>query len=298
MIKQLKSIYPSLIIEQSNKINRSSDYQWFITPDNEIVGIKKTELNTKDQTLLSFFLTPYNGAHAPVTEHEQVWYQLVNEQSDTDFSNKPDTFRFILFTLSEPLADQTDFRAALDGLYSTRPAIIWVDQQSGVIIEEDDLNDEDFTSYDEIIEVFTTDFYLDVKFYIGPYLTDVTKAPSYFSWIQESYQQINEFSIKPVMNYVTAIPYLLTTMKEANDFQFMIDGTLKDTVEDEELLRSIQVFLECNSNVSLAAKELYMHRNSLQYRIDKFIERTNIDVKQFENALSVYLILLLKRHFD
>lgn len=298
MIEKLRKIYTSLIIKQPNQIEQSADYQWFITPANEIIGIEKQELDKKDQLLLRLFMSPYHGAHPPVTTREKNWYQLIIEQEEPSAIQKPSLYRFTLFNLSEPLSDPTDFRTAIDGLYSTCPAIVWVNQLSGIIIEEEIMIDEDMLSYEEMIEVFTTDFYLDVQFYVGPYLSDLNKAHTYFAWMQDSFEVINTFSTKPVMSYVTAIPYLLTTITDQTDGRFLIDAILKDTADDEELLRSIQIFLECNSNVSLAAKELYMHRNSLQYRIDKFIERTNIDVKQFENALAVYLILLLKRHFD
>ncbi|OLG03008.1 Fis-type helix-turn-helix domain protein [Bacillus paralicheniformis] len=38
---------------------------------------------------------------------------------------------------------------------------------------------------------------------------------------------------------------------------------------------------------------MFIHRNSLQYRIDKFIERTAIDIRQFEEAAAVYLMMHL-----
>src|SRR5699024_4503873 len=235
------------------------------------------------------------GAHPPITRQQKAWSKLIYEHDQTAFHDQKFNYRFTLFTLSEPLLEPTDFKEAIDGLYSNRPTILWVDQQMGMIIEEEQLDEEDI-SYDEMIEVFTTDFYLDVQFYIGPYLADLQKASGYFHWMEKSFEKINAFSVKPVMNYINAVPYLLPTMKNDQDIQFLIQSILKETIEDEELLRTIQTFLECNSNVSLAAKKMYMHRNSLQYRIDKFIEKTTIDVKQFEGALSVYLILLLKRN--
>lgn len=298
MINQLKKIFPSLINSQENTAEYSKAYSWFVTPENEIIGIKKTELDKKDHALLKLILTPYFGTHPPVTKRENAWFQLIFEQDLSAITNQPHDYRFILFKLSKPLPDPTDFNEAIDGLYSERPAIIWDDQQSGIIIEEGRSDDEHIISYEEIIEVFTTDFYLDLHLYIGPYLSDLSQAHTYYHWLQESYAKINTFSIKPIMNYVTAIPYLLTTLKEDANAQFLIDAILKDTGDDEELLHTIQVFLECNSNTTLAAKKLYMHRNSLQYRIDKFIEKTNINVKQFEEALSVYLILLLKNRLD
>ncbi|MCY8607352.1 helix-turn-helix domain-containing protein, partial [Bacillus sonorensis] len=50
-------------------------------------------------------------------------------------------------------------------------------------------------------------------------------------------------------------------------------------------------YMQCNLNASLTAKRLFIHRNSLQYRIDRFIEKTGIDIRQFEEAAAVYFII-------
>ena len=52
---------------------------------------------------------------------------------------------------------------------------------------------------------------------------------------------------------------------------------------------TIKVFLENNLNASLTAKKLYIHRNTLQYRIDKFIDKTGIQLKDFYGAFTVFL---------
>ena len=62
--------------------------------------------------------------------------------------------------------------------------------------------------------------------------------------------------------------------------------------EDEELRKTIKTYLEYQSNTSQTAKALFMHRNSVQYRIDKFIEKIGIDIKTFQGALTVYLACL------
>jgi DNA-binding PucR family transcriptional regulator len=68
--------------------------------------------------------------------------------------------------------------------------------------------------------------------------------------------------------------------------------------EDAELFHTIKTFFECNLNVSLAAKKLYIHRNSLQYRIEKFNERTGIDIKHFKGAVTTYLAMLAYHHLN
>lgn len=61
---------------------------------------------------------------------------------------------------------------------------------------------------------------------------------------------------------------------------------------EPELRKTIKLFIENNSNVTLTAKKLHLHRNSLQYRIDKFIERSGIDIKTYTGALLAYFICL------
>lgn len=296
MINQLKKIFTSLTTDEHTK--NKKDYLWFKTDDHIVFGIQKSELDSKETTLLDLFLTPYNGAYPPVSRREQTWYDWIFEGTDATFKAAPKSYRYIYFSLSQPLSDPEDFRAAIKGLYEEAPAVIWSSEQSGVIIEENRAAEDEQITYDEMVEVFTSDFFIDVHFFIGPYLTDLQQAQVYFQWMETYFDYLSTLQIKPVMTYVRAVPYLLSSFKEDHHAQFLVHAVLKDTIHDDELLRTIQIFLEANSNASLAAKEMYMHRNSLQYRIDKFIERTEVDVKQFEGAVSIYLILLLKRQLD
>lgn len=60
---------------------------------------------------------------------------------------------------------------------------------------------------------------------------------------------------------------------------------------DSQVLEMIRVFLECNMNTSLAAKKLYMHRNTLINRLDKFKLVTGYDLKDFKDAYLIYSLL-------
>lgn len=71
----------------------------------------------------------------------------------------------------------------------------------------------------------------------------------------------------------------------------LLSDAIRDALSDQETSLTIRTYMRCNLNASLTAKRLFIHRNSLQYRIDKFIERTAIDIRQFEEAAAVYFIL-------
>ena len=54
---------------------------------------------------------------------------------------------------------------------------------------------------------------------------------------------------------------------------------------DNEMIRTIEVFFSCGLNLSDAAKELYIHRNTLIYRLDKIEKYTGYDIRNFNNAV-------------
>ena len=54
---------------------------------------------------------------------------------------------------------------------------------------------------------------------------------------------------------------------------------------DNEMIRTIEVFFRCGLNLSDAAKALYIHRNTLIYRLDKIEKYTAYDIRNFNTAV-------------
>lgn len=62
---------------------------------------------------------------------------------------------------------------------------------------------------------------------------------------------------------------------------------------DNEMIRTIEVFFKCGLNISEAAKELYIHRNTLIYRLDKIQRHTNYDIRDFNEAVLLKIIFFI-----
>lgn len=295
MLSELQTVFPSLISGDAIDRVEKQNYCWFTTSTNDIVGIEKSELTAKDKAILEAFLTPFQGIPLPNTTQEKFWASYLFENQWTDWKEKPNTYRFIFFSLSEEPTDLISFQEAIDGLFPSKVPILWRTPVEGVIVEENQPSFEENTSFSEIIDVFSSDFYLDIRLFISPFFGNFSEAPNFYQWLERAFQFVRSTTTQAVITYQKAIPFLLMEDLHKTDYENLIHTILQETQEDDTLLDSIQIFLECNSNVSLAAKTMYMHRNSLQYRIDKFIEKTGIDVKQFEGAIAVYLVLLLRK---
>ena len=62
---------------------------------------------------------------------------------------------------------------------------------------------------------------------------------------------------------------------------------------DEETLITIQKFFENSLNVSETARQLYIHRNTLVYRIEKIQKSMGLDLRNFDDALTFKIALMV-----
>lgn len=61
---------------------------------------------------------------------------------------------------------------------------------------------------------------------------------------------------------------------------------------DSEMINTVEEFVNCGLNISEAAKKLYIHRNTLIYRLDKIAKDTGYDIRDFKQA-SIFIIAFL-----
>ncbi len=94
--------------------------------------------------------------------------------------------------------------------------------------------------------------------------------------------------------YQLPMPYCKMFIKE------IFDGKSPDDF-DEETLTTINKFFENNLNVSETSRQLYIHRNTLVYRLDKLQKSTNLDLRVFEDAITFKIALMVvkfMKHVD
>ncbi len=60
-----------------------------------------------------------------------------------------------------------------------------------------------------------------------------------------------------------------------------------------EMLRTIRIFMECNLNLSEASRYIYIHRNTLVYRLDKIQAATGLDLRNFDDAATFKFLMQL-----
>ena len=106
---------------------------------------------------------------------------------------------------------------------------------------------------------------------------------------------------KSVMSYdrlgIGRIIYQLpTTLCE----MFLAEIFKKNPIEslDQETLYTINKFFENNLNVSETSRKLFVHRNTLVYRLEKIKKLTGLDLREFDHAIVFKVALMVKKYLD
>lgn len=296
MYNQLERIYKNALIQTSSPHNFSR-YVWFLTPDNDYYGIEKEALSPRDILLLETFMKRVEKNQLSMTDTEKWWHDLLflHQPPEKDLHNAHKSLRFIHFHFSEPLINKEEWKEALIAFFDSEIEIIWDSLTSGVIIDYlPEIKGEEFVSFSDMVDTTATDFYTNVKLYIGTYTSSHEDLADLFQWEERCFAlSMKGRKQRSIHTFEHALPYIVTEQLESRHLP-PIKSMFGNILDDEkELLQSVKVYIENNMNVSLTAKKLFMHRNSLQYRIDKFIERTGIDIKNFQGALAAYLTIII-----
>ena len=104
---------------------------------------------------------------------------------------------------------------------------------------------------------------------------------------------------RSIINYETLgigrlIYQLPTTLCE----MFLQEVFKKNPIDalDQETLFTINKFFENNLNVSETARKLFVHRNTLVYRLEKIKKLTGLDLREFDDAITFKVALMVKKY--
>lgn len=162
--------------------------------------------------------------------------------------------------------------------------------------------ENEFRSPYEFAEIFRNSLYeetgLRVRIGVGGTVKSLAESSASYLQADTALKLGNEFnSAVPVHSYKEYMLYKileeLPPSKLAQYYNLLADGDARTVFCDPDMLSTAEKFLENNLNVSETARKLYMHRNTLTYRLDKIERATGLDIRNFSDAVTFRLTGLL-----
>ena len=151
-----------------------------------------------------------------------------------------------------------------------------------------------------MVDTISTEFYTKVSVGIGTPVNNIKDLARSFKEAQVALEVGKVFDTeKSIVSYENLgigrlIYQLPTTLCEMFLSEVFKKGSLESL--DRETLATIQCFFENNLNVSEASRQLFVHRNTLVYRLEKIRKITGLDLRDFDNAITFRVALMVKKY--
>lgn len=190
----------------------------------------------------------------------------------------------------------------LKGLFSNQAGdyITSVDESNIILIKslEGDSSSEAMEAVAQtIVDMMNTEIMTNVRVAYG---TTVTELKDVSKSYKEAKMALDVGKIFYAERNVAAYSTLgigrLIYQLPVNLCKIFIDEIFGDNVPadlDEETLNTLNKFFENNLNVSETSRQLFVHRNTLVYRIEKIQKSTGLDLRNFDDALTFKIALMV-----
>lgn len=151
-----------------------------------------------------------------------------------------------------------------------------------------------------IVDTLSSEFYTHATVGIGTVVEGVKELARSFKEAQVALEVGKVFDTeKMIVSYenlgIARLIYQLpTTLCE----MFLKEVFKKGSIDslDQETLFTIQRFFENNLNVSETSRKLFVHRNTLVYRLEKIKRLTGLDLREFDDAIIFKVALMVKKY--
>jgi len=153
-----------------------------------------------------------------------------------------------------------------------------------------------------IVDTVSSEFLMKVNIGIGTVVTTVKDLARSFKDAQVALEVGKVFDTeKNIINYETlGIGRLIYQLPSTLCEMFLQEVFKRGSLEslDRETLMTIQSFFENNLNVSETSRKLFVHRNTLVYRLEKIKKLTGLDLREFDHAITFKVALMVKKYMN
>lgn len=151
-----------------------------------------------------------------------------------------------------------------------------------------------------IVDTLQGEFYIRASIGIGTAVTGIKELARSFKEAQIALEVGKVFdSERIIVSYdnlgIARLIYQLpTTLCDTFLHEVFKQGSIESL--DHETLFTIQKFFENNLNVSETSRKLFVHRNTLVYRLEKIKKLTGLDLREFDHAIVFKVALMVKKY--
>ncbi|MBR0235250.1 MAG: helix-turn-helix domain-containing protein [Clostridia bacterium] len=217
-----------------------------------------------------------------------------------------DVLRVVFLLKFHPGTDISYYDVIMNMFPNTNQDYVISTSENDIVLVREVKPDSDVNDYKktakQIADTMMAEFLTKVSIGIGSAAESVKDVARSYREAQAALEVGHVFDTdKNIVSYENLgigrlIYQLPTTMCE----MFLDEVFQKESIEklDQETLSTIQKFFENNLNVSETSRKMFVHRNTLVYRLEKIKKMTGLDLREFEDAITFKVALMVKRYLS
>ena len=238
--------------------------------------------------------------------YKAVLFGEINPSQITKYMNKyslKDMPCFVMLINVEPLRIK-ECENFLTNCVESFDFFVRINQEQIAFVKfiEDEVSEgQSSTEYAEFIrQSLYEEMGVKVKIAVGGVVNAISELSLSFSQAETTFRMNNVLGSKGDIHSFKE--YVLIKMLEelpkhklSENLQTLMDAGAKEIFSDEEMILTAEEFLENSLNTSETSRKLYLHRNTLIYRLDKIEKATGLNIRKFSDAITFRLITILSR---
>lgn len=292
--KKLNSLILKLQKETGLKLTIASDKD----PDQETLDklehlISQVKTTSSKSSVLSGYL---NGVISE-SEARQLLIRKASDEKPAElfllhFDNRPDEDSGVLSVLSE--------------LFDTSTTeILRMDDNEVLVLhfrhKEHDISElEETASY--LVDTMNTEALASVSVSYDSMALDFSELPLTYRHLKAAMKIGRTFrTSERIFGYHSlGLGKLISSISDESAREFLEEelSGIDFRQFDSETMNTIEVFFASGLNIAEAARALYLHRNTLVYRLDKFKKTTGCDLQNFDDAVKIRIGMLLSQKLN
>ncbi len=214
----------------------------------------------------------------------------------------------MVFLVNLPVQDDGNVYEILSGMFPDKGKqfVIMLDEKNIAVILE--VNDAEYsvkkkeTLVSSIIDTVRSEAMINICVGIGSVANSLRDVAASYREAQVALEIGKVFDAeKEILNYESlGIGRLIYQLPVKLCQMFLDEVFKKDSIDklDAETLMTIQKFFDNSLNISETSRKLFIHRNTLVYRLDKIQKLTGLDLREFDDAIIFKVAMMVKKYLS
>ncbi|WP_179395893.1 PucR family transcriptional regulator [Lacticaseibacillus absianus] len=247
-----------------------------VTVDGQTVGLDTEALTPRETALIKALL--------PQAQSQHPWARFLRGAGLAP-SDQPVRLLHFTVDLSDTPATPSAWLEALTSLFAVSVAGFFDTPSTGTLVEPVGLVLTDPDTLQGILDTLDSDFDSRTRLFIGhPWPVDA-HLPALAAGEQRlaAGTQARLATVQQVA--------LLASIRQARTGDPLLQALAATITADPDILPVINALYHAQGNLTAAAKALFLHRNTLQYRLEKFEAQTGFNLRQMDDLVLCHLLI-------